>query len=106
MKIKTGDTVKVLLGKDNGKTGKVLQIIKSEKKNRTFVVVEGLNKIKRHLKSRKAGEKGQIIELDGPIDISNVQLIDPKTNKPTRVGVKVEGNTKKRIAKKTGEFID
>jgi large subunit ribosomal protein L24 len=106
MKIKTGDNVVVLSGSDKGKTGKVLQVIQSTKKERIFVVVEGLNKIKRHLKSRKAGEKGQIIELDGPIDISNVQLIDPKTKKPTRVGFSVDGNTKKRVAKKSGEFID
>jgi len=106
MKIKTGDNVVVLSGKDKGKTGKVVQVIESISKGRLFAVVEGVNKMKRHLKTRRAGEKGQIIELDGPIDISKVQLVDPKTNKPTRVGFKIEGKTKKRVAKKSGEFID
>lgn len=106
MKIKTGDNVKVLSGKERGKTGKVIQVIVHEKKNRTFVVVEGLNMIKKHMKTRRAGEKGQVIELSGPIDISNVMLIDPKSNKPTRVGYKKEGDQKQRIAKRSGEAID
>ncbi|PIR03561.1 MAG: 50S ribosomal protein L24 [Candidatus Magasanikbacteria bacterium CG11_big_fil_rev_8_21_14_0_20_39_34] len=106
MKIKTGDKVKVISGKEKGKTGKVIQVIVHAEKGRTFVIVEGLNIIKRHLKTRRAGEKGQILELAGPMDISNVMLVDPKSNKSTRVGYKHEGKTKKRLAKVNGELLD
>ncbi|MCB9798339.1 50S ribosomal protein L24 [Candidatus Nomurabacteria bacterium] len=106
MKIKTGDNVKILAGKERGKTGKVIQVIEHIKKQRTFVVVEGLNTIKKHIRTRKAGEKGQVIELSGPIDASNVMLIDPKSNKPTRVGLKKDGDKKLRVAKRTGESIE
>ena len=104
MKIKTGDNVKVLSGKDRGKIGKVLQIIKSSAKQRVFVVVEGVNKVKKHLK-KQGNNAGRILELDGPIDISNVALIDPKTKKSTRVGYTKDGDKKKRKAKKSGEII-
>ena len=106
MKIKTGDKVKVLVGKDRGKTGKVIQIMKSKKNKQDYVVVEDINILKKHIRSRKQGEKGNIIELAAPIHISDVMLLDPKTSKPTRVGYKTEGKDKKRIAKKSGEFID
>ena len=105
MKIKTGDNVKVLVGKDNGKTGKVIQVLESKKKNQNYVVVEGLNIRKKHLRPQSSGEKGQTIELSFPIHISNVMLIDPNSKKPTRVGYKIEGKDKKRVAKKSGEFI-
>lgn len=104
MKIKTGDNVKVLSGKDRGKTGKVLQIIKNSSKNRMFVVVEGINKVKKHLKKQGANA-GRIIELDGPVDISNVALIDPKTKKSTRVGYTKDGDKKKRVSKKSKEVL-
>ncbi len=106
MKIKTGDKVKVLKGKDNGKTGKVIQVFKDEIKGQTYVVVENVNLLKKNMRPRREGEKGQIIELPAPINISNVMLIDPKSNKPTRVGYKVEGKEKKRIAKVSSEYID
>ena len=105
MKIKTNDNVKVLSGRDKGKTGKVIQVLKSKKKNQRYVVVEGLNVRKKHLKAQKSGEKGQIIELSFPIHLSNVMLVDPNSKKPTRVGYKIEGSEKKRIAKKSGEYV-
>lgn len=104
MKIKAGDNVQILSGKDRGKTGKVIQVLFNKKRNTHFVVVEGLNKLKKHIRSGQ-GQKGQIIELPAPMHISNVMLIDPKNNKPTRVTYKVEADTKKRVAKKSGEFI-
>lgn len=106
MKIKTGDKVKVLSGKDSGKTGKVLQVLKNKTTQKVFVVVEGLNILKKHLRAGKKGEKGQIIELPAPMDMSNVMLIDSNSKKPTRVGYKIEGDEKKRVAKVSGEFID
>lgn len=105
MKIKTGDNVKVLSGKDRGKTGKVIQVLKNKKTDRLFVVVEGVNVLKKHLRSG-GEEKGRVIELSAPINVSNVMLIDPKTGKPTRVGFERTGDKKKRIAKKSGEAID
>lgn len=105
MNIKTGDNVKVLSGKDRGKTGKVIQVLKHKKNRQMFVVVEGVNMLKKHLRAAQ-GEKGRVIELSAPIQASNVMLIDPKSGKPTRVGYKKDGDAKKRIAKKSGEYID
>lgn len=106
MKIKTGDKVKVLSGKDKGKTGKVVQVLHNKDSRQNFVVIESVNILKKHIRARRQGEKGQVIELPAPIQISNVMLLDPKSNKPTRVGFKMEGKEKKRIAKISGEFID
>lgn len=105
MKIKTGDNVKILSGKERGKTGEVMQVLTSKKNGQTYVVVKGLNIRKKHLRSGRSGETGQVIELPGPIHISNVQALDTN-NKPTRVGYTTEGETKKRVAKKTGENLD
>jgi len=104
MKIKTGDNVKVLSGRDRGKTGKVEQVLVN-KNNQTYVVVGGVNKRKKHLRTRQKGEKGQVIEFFAPVHVSNVQLIDPKTNKPTRASFRMEGSEKKRILKKSGEVL-
>ena len=107
-KIRRDDTVKVIAGKDKGKTGRVLRV--EPRKSRVFV--EGLNIQKRHQKPRtlrdagRGGEVGGVIEKEGPIHISNVMLLDPKTNEPTRVGVKREGGLRTRIAKRSGEAID
>ena len=99
MNVKKGDTVVVLSGKDKGKQGKVIQAL--PKKNK--VVVEGVNKVKKHQKPTQANQQGGIIEMEAPIDASNVMLLDPKTNKPTRVGIKVdEKGNKIRVAKKSG----
>lgn len=105
MKIKKGDNVKILSGKDKGKTGKVIQVLRDKETKRSYVVVEGANMLKKHLRTRDKSQKGQTIELPAPMDMSNVQLIDPKSNKPTRVGYTMDGEDKKRVAKKSGEFI-
>jgi large subunit ribosomal protein L24 len=108
LKIRRDDTVEVISGKDKGKTGKVLRV--EPKKSRVFV--EGMNIQKRHTKPRsirdaqRAESVGGVIEKEGPIHISNVMLVDPKTNKPTRVTVSREGGQRTRIAKKSGESID
>ena len=99
MKIKKGDKVIVIAGKDKGKTGKVTKAIPTESK----VVVEGLNLLKKHRKARKSGEKGQIIEVSMPLHVSNVAIV--VDGKPTRIGVKVVGDKKVRVDKKTGKAI-
>lgn len=96
MRIKKGDTVQILTGKDKGKTGKVLSVFPSRER----VVVEGLNILKKHRKPRKQGEKGQIVEMASPMQISNVSLVCPNCNKTTRVGYGTEGDTKRRMCKK------
>lgn len=101
MRIKKGDKVKVIAGKDKGKTGKVLQIL--VKKNR--VTVEGINLHYKNTRARRQGEKGQKIQFPSPLDVSNVAMIDPKSNKVTRIGYKTEGKTKTRISKKSKEVI-
>ncbi|MBP9760630.1 MAG: 50S ribosomal protein L24 [Candidatus Magasanikbacteria bacterium] len=106
MHIKTGDNVQVLTGKERGKNGTVVQVLLNKKNAQNYVVIDGLNIRKKHIRSQKKGQSGQIIELPGPIHISNVMLIDPKTKKPTRVGFAQDGDKKKRVAKKSTEYID
>ena len=100
--IKTGDTVVLLTGdkKDRNKNGKVLQVSPKEGK----VIVEGINKVKKHVKPKKAGDPSGIIETESAIYACKVQLVCPKCNKPTRVGVSVDdkGN-KNRVCKKCGK---
>ena len=104
LKIRRDDDVIVISGKDRGKTGKVLRV--DPKKDRVYV--EGLNIVKRHQKptpgapNREAG----VVEREGPIHISNVQLIDPKSKKPTRVGITREGGTRSRVARRSGSKLD
>ena len=98
MRIKKGDTVKVLSGNDKGKTGEVLDII--PKTNR--VVVKGVNIRKRHVKPRKQGEEGGIISVECAIHSSKVNVVCPKCGKPARLGYKVEGDKKVRVCKKCG----
>ncbi len=118
-KIKKGDTVLVVRGKEKGKQGKVLRVYKRVKRRdkqgnpvyvRHFVIVEGVRLIKKHVKPIEGVREGGIIETEGPIDISNVMLICPNCNKPTRVGFKIveEGNVRRkyRYCKKCGENID
>ncbi len=102
MKIKTNDKVKVLSGKDRGKTGKVIQVFPIERK----VVVEGLNIIKRHVRARKQGEKGQRLELAGPMAMSKVMLLCPRCSKAARVGFKMEAKEKKRLCRQCKEIIE
>lgn len=108
MKIKTGDKVKLLSGKDRGKTGKVVQVLTNKQTGESYVVVEGANILKKHLRAgqKQKSQKGQIIELPAPVHMSNVMVIDPKSGKTTRIGYKKEGDTKKRVAKVSNEFID
>jgi len=99
MKIKKGDTVLIISGKDRGRKGKVLGSFPKENR----ILVEGINLRKKHQRPRRAGEKGQIITLPAPIDISNVKLICSKCGKPTRVGFKIVEGKKFRICKKCGQ---
>ena len=98
MKIRKGDNVKVLSGKDRGKTGNVLRSLPEEGK----IVIEKINVVKKHRKGRGKKEKSERISIPAPVDVSNVQLICSKCGKPTRVGSKkVEGKTV-RVCKKCG----
>ena len=100
LKIKKGDTVRVIAGADKDNEGKVIAV---NQKNHT-VLVEGVNMIKKHTKPSMANQNGGIIEQEGPIDISNVMLlVDGKT---TRVGFQMDGDKKVRVAKATGKVID
>jgi large subunit ribosomal protein L24 len=107
-KVRRDDMVKILAGKDKGKTGRVLRV--EPKKNRVFV--EGINIQKRHQRPRsirdaqRAQEIGGVIEREGPVHISNVMLLDPQTNEPTRVAIRREGGRRVRVAKKSGEAFD
>jgi large subunit ribosomal protein L24 len=107
MRIRTDDQVLLTSGKDAGKTGRVVRT--DPKKRRVYV--EGLNMIKRHERPRSQGDlknaqAGGIVEKEGPIDVSNVRLLDPKDNKPTRIGVRVDkGGKRVRYAKRTGNEI-
>ena len=91
MNIKKNDKVKILKGKDRGKTGKVLQILVGKNK----VAVEGINLHFKNMRPRKQGEKGQKIQYPAPLPAANVMLICPKCNKPTRIGYKILENKKK-----------
>jgi large subunit ribosomal protein L24 len=99
LKIKKNDRVKVLQGKDSGKTGKVLRV----EPIKEFVYVEGVNIIKVHTRSKKQGQSGGIISKEGPIHISNVEVVCPSCSKPARIGFEVkDSGDKVRICKKCG----
>ncbi len=100
LKIKKGDTVKVIAGKDKGAEGKVIDI--DRKKLR--VTVEGANMVTKHMKPSAANQNGGIIQKEAPLDISNVMYVHK--GRPTRVGFKFENGKKVRFAKSTGEVID
>ena len=108
LKIRRDDTVRVIAGKDRGRTGRV----KSVDPRKQRVYVEGINIVKRHIKPRtlrdtqRAQELGGIVEMEGPIHVSNVMLIDPDSGEPTRVSVKRDGGRRVRVAKKSGKEID
>ena len=101
-KIKKGDNVVVLSGKDKGKTGTVAKVLPKDGK----VVVEGVNMIARHRKPNQQNPQGGIDRYEAPMHIAKVAVADPKDGKPTRVGFKVEGDKKVRYAKRSGEVID
>jgi large subunit ribosomal protein L24 len=111
MKVRSGDRVHVIAGKDRGKSGKVLRV--DPKRDRVFV--EGLNMVKRHVRPTQAdtqavpgsaSQLGGVIESEGPIHVSNVMLADPKDDKPTRVGVTRENGRPIRVAKRSGTKLD
>ena len=101
MHIKKGDTVYVNAGNDKGKTGKVLEVIPAKDR----AIVEGVNIVSKSTKPNAKHPQGGIIKQEASIHISNLQLIDPKSGKPTRVAMKIEGDKKVRVAKKSGEEI-
>ncbi len=102
-RIKKGDQVVVITGADKGRRGEVLQVMPKDER----AVVRGVRVVKRHTKPSGMGQPGGIIEKEGPIHLSNLMLVDPKSDKPTKVGFRVvEGGQKVRVAKATGEVIE
>lgn len=101
MKIKKDDTVLIISGKYRGKTGKILRAFPKERK----ILVEGVNLVKKHQKPRRAGEKGQVIQMPSSINVSNVKIVCSKCGKPTRVGYKTIEKNKFRVCKKCGQEI-
>lgn len=102
MRIKKGDMVKIRTGRDHGKTGKVLRIVR----DRGMVVVEGLNLLVRHLRPRRAGEQGQRVRFPTPLPASRVSLVCPKCGKPTRIGIRAlsDGRRERECKKCTQTF--
>ncbi len=101
MRIKKGDTVLIISGKDRGKQGKVLDVFPKEEK----IVVEGAAVRKKHVRPKKSGEKGQVVEKPGPMDISNVKLVCPKCGKTAKIEKKIIEGKKYRVCKKCGQEI-
>jgi large subunit ribosomal protein L24 len=108
LRIRSGDQVKVIAGKDRGKTGKVMRVEPTKER----LYVEGLNMVKRHMKPQQVRDTnreqtvGGVISREGPIHVSNVMLIDPKGGQPTRVRIEREDGKPLRVAKRTGQRID
>lgn len=102
MKIKKNDLVLVIKGKDRKRTGKVIKALPKENK----IIIEGLNLVKKHIRPRRQGEKGKIVEIPKPIYVSNVKLICPKCGDATRVGYNIVDKKKKRFCKKCKKTID
>ena len=101
-KIKKGDTVVVLTGRDKGKTGEIVRMLPDENK----AVVRGVNVVRRHQR-QTAQSEGGIVSKEPPVHVSNLALADPKDGKPTRVGFQIkEDGTKVRVAKRSGDLID
>ena len=101
MFIKKNDKVKVIAGKDKGKEGTVEKVFPSKER----VIVKGVNIVKKHQKPTNANPNGGLVEVEAPIHVSNVMLIDPSNNEPTRVGFKIEDGKKVRVSKKTGKTL-
>jgi len=101
MKIKKDDTVLVISGKDRGKKGKIIKVLPQENR----IVVEGINLRKKHLRPRREGEKGQVVEIAAPLNVSNVKLICSKCKMPTRIGHRIVGKNKFRVCKKCQQEI-
>ena len=98
MKLKKGDTIKIISGNDKGKQGKVLAVFPSEER----IVVEGVNIKKKHIRPRKQDQKGELVRIPAPFPLSRALLICPKCGQPTRVGFRVEGKKKVRVCKRCG----
>ena len=101
MKIKKSDNVLIITGKDKGRKGKVLKAFPREGR----IIIEGINIRKKHVKPKRSGEKGQVVQVPLAIDVSNVKLLCPKCGKAARVGYKLTEDKKQRICKKCGEKI-
>ena len=102
LKIKKGDKVEILAGKDRGKRGEIITVDSKNMK----VTVKKLNMVTKHVKAKQSGQTGERITIESPIDISNVALVCPHTDKPTRVGFIVKEGSKVRVSKKSGKEID
>ena len=101
LKIKSGDTVRVIAGDHKGSEGKVLRVDREKNK----AIVEGVNMVSKHTKPSAKSPQGGIVKKEAPIHISNIALIDPKSKKATRVGIKVEGDKKVRFSKKSNQVL-
>lgn len=101
MKLKKGDNVILIKGKDKGKKGKIIKALPKEGK----VIVEGLNMVKKHQKPRRQGEKGTTVSISMPISASNVMIVDPKSGKASRIGKKKVGDKFVRVARKSNQEI-
>lgn len=101
MKIKKGDTVLIITGKDKNRKGKVIEVLPKINK----IVIEGLNVVRKHLRPKRTGEKGQKVEIPKPMNVSNVKLICPKCGQPVRVGYRITEAGKFRVCKKCEQEI-
>jgi large subunit ribosomal protein L24 len=101
LKVKKGDKVVVITGRDKGKSGEILKVLREENR----VIVQGINMAQRHQK-QSMSQEGGIVQKELTIHVSNVALIDPKSEKPTRVGYKMDGERKVRVARRSGEALD
>lgn len=101
MKIHKGDQVLIISGKDRGRKGKVIEAFPKQGR----LIIEGINLSKKHVKPKKSGEKGQVVEMPAPLNVSDVKLICPKCGKAVRTGYKLEGKKKYRVCKKCGQEV-
>jgi large subunit ribosomal protein L24 len=101
LKIKTGDTVRVIAGDHKGSEGKVVRVFRDKNK----AIVEGVNMVSKHMKPSATNPQGGIVKKEAAIHISNISLVDPKTNETTKVAYKVEGDKKVRVSKKSNEVL-
>ena len=101
LKIKSGDIVRVIAGDHKGSEGKVLRVLRDKNK----AIVEGVNMVSKHTKPSAKNPQGGIVKTEAPIQISNIALLDPQTNTPTKVAFKVEGDKKVRVSKKSNQVL-
>ena len=101
LKIKSGDTVRVIAGDHKGSEGKVLRVLREKNK----AIVEGVNMVSKHTKPSAKNPQGGIVKKEAPIHISNITLLDPQSNVPTKVAYKVEGDKKVRVSKKSNQVL-